>query len=153
MILTALMDDRGYVHHPATKMWANHPQGLAAYGLHACAEWRSRGYKDTQADHILSFFPFAHHDELLMGAPRARQLGLLPWWFGWRMFHESHRSNLLRKDDDWYTFDIRPDLPYVWPAPTPRVWKTQHSRDSQYFVRNPPKTWSRDDALPSLDRA
>jgi hypothetical protein len=33
-------------------------------------------------------------------------------------FHRSHRSNLLRKDPEFYAEvadDVPPDLPYVWP--------------------------------------
>ncbi len=40
-------------------------------------------------------------------------------WLGDDAFHRAHRSNLLRKDPEWYgaVFDDVPDhLPYVWPG-------------------------------------
>jgi hypothetical protein len=42
----------------------------------------------------------------------------MPSWFGLEEFHRSHRSNLLRKDYEYYSqyFDEDPNLPYYWPA-------------------------------------
>jgi hypothetical protein len=38
----------------------------------------------------------------------------LPKWFGNSAFHNSHQSNLNRKDSTYYHFNITNDLPYVW---------------------------------------
>jgi hypothetical protein len=41
-------------------------------------------------------------------------------WFGYEPFHASHRSNLLRKDDDYYSafgWTDPKDLKYVWLVP------------------------------------
>jgi hypothetical protein len=44
---------------------------------------------------------------------------VMPWWYGNRDLHASHRSNLLRKDDEYYGrfgWSESPDLPYWWPS-------------------------------------
>jgi hypothetical protein len=41
-----------------------------------------------------------------------------PDWFGNKEFHASHRSNLLRKDPEFYGkygWTEPHDLPYIWP--------------------------------------
>ena len=39
-----------------------------------------------------------------------------PSWLGNEEFHRSHRSNLLRKNFEFYNkyFDEQPNLPYIW---------------------------------------
>ena len=42
-----------------------------------------------------------------------------PKWLGNKKFHASHRSNLLRKDREWYSqfgWTEPDDLPYIWPT-------------------------------------
>jgi hypothetical protein len=43
---------------------------------------------------------------------------VLPPWFGEEEFHKSHRSNLLRKDYEYYSqyFDEPSNLEYLWPV-------------------------------------
>jgi pyrimidine dimer DNA glycosylase len=107
----------GWRHHPAVKMWHDHEEALAAYGVAICREWIRRGHADTVLDTLV---------RTLGRAPRSqaelRKLGLLPAWLGSRAFHRAHRSALVRKDPAWYgpMFpDVPDDLPYVWP-PSPR---------------------------------
>lgn len=95
----------GWRNHPATKMWQNNINGLAAYGVAICNEWILRGYKDTCLAKIRASF-----------APDATDL---PFWWGNEAVHASHRANLLRKDADFYGqygWTEDPSLPYVWPA-------------------------------------
>ena len=118
----------GWANHPAVKMWLDSPQALLAYQFAVCSEWTGRGYKDTCLDKTLDLLrPFVWFD-----APEVfrteRPLGLqmelarvgdLPSWLGDEDFHLSHRSNLLRKDPEWYGhfWEGDPDdLPYVWPV-------------------------------------
>jgi hypothetical protein len=99
---------KGWVNHPATKMWAGHERALAEYGLQMCTEWKSRGYKDT----LTEFFLERIEDDGCTGA--------LPVWFGMGELHQSHQSNLVRKDREFYgpLFPGVPDdLPYIWPEP------------------------------------
>ena len=95
---------KGWVHHPAVKMWRGYESCLADYGAAMCHEWIKRGYKDTCLAHFL------------------RQPGQAPTppWLGNTDFHRSHQSNLVRKLAEHYgpLFPGVPDdLPYVWPAP------------------------------------
>lgn len=119
-ILRALLNNAkgGWRNHPAVKMWQGHEVALAAYAQAICDEWIRRGYKDTCMDKILD----------LIGG---RTLNLWHWddnedqssrpsWLGNPNFHESHQSNLLRKDPIWYgkfNWPVPDDLPYIWPTP------------------------------------
>ena len=104
-ILKALtLDDYGWKNHPATKMWANNIKGLAAYAISICAEWIKRGYKDTCLDKILEIVPEPDWNDL-------------PTWWGDERVHSSHRSNLLRKDSDFYSkyeWVDDPAVEYYW---------------------------------------
>jgi len=96
---------KGWRHHPAVKMWRGYEGALVRYGVAMCDEWLSRGRADTV------------RDKLRLHARRGRMK--LPPWFGDEAFHASHRSNLLRKDPDWYGqfgWAEGPELPYIWPV-------------------------------------
>lgn len=97
---------KGWRHHPAVRMWRGFEPALIEYALAMCDEWDRRGYADTVrgklADHVRAG-----------AAPTA-----LPPWLGDPALHASHRSNLLRKDPEFYGrygWAEPPDLPYVWP--------------------------------------
>lgn len=97
---------RGWRNHPAVRMWRGFEHELGLYGISVCAEWRSRGFNDS------------------LGAQFVDAIALLPDtglppWLGNKKLHASHRSNLLRKDKEFYgKFDWEePDnLPYFWPV-------------------------------------
>jgi len=98
-------ESNGWSHHPATRMWKEHTQALAAYGFVVCSEWIARGYKDN-----LRLY-FAQR----LAQPKAL---VMPEWLGDEAFHLSHQSNLVRKDPQHYGAffpDVPSDLPYVWP--------------------------------------
>ncbi len=104
-VLRAITDDTyGWQNHPAVNMWRGHVGALASYGLAMCAEWRNRdGADNTDLFGRISEFT-----------------GDVEWprWWGDDRVHESHRSNLMRKDSDWYCqfWSCPNDLPYVWPT-------------------------------------
>lgn len=107
-ILNALLGlSLGWQNHPAVKMWRGHEEALAAYGLAVCDEWTARGYKDTCKDKIL-----------VLVSPRPDFT--LPSWFGDEQFHHAHKSNLIRKNPEFYgpiwPF-VSADWPYIWPTP------------------------------------
>jgi hypothetical protein len=106
-ILNAIVFNRshGWRHHPATKMWENNPNGLAAYGVAICREWIGRGYRDTCLEKISGIMTPDDTD--------------LPFWWGDERVHSSHRSNLLRKNPDHYGafgWTDNPSDPYFWPV-------------------------------------
>jgi hypothetical protein len=103
-LLRALAGEtKGWRNHPAAKMWAGHESALVDYGIAVCQEWLARGYKDTCLGKIEAF---------------KQGRSSRPEWLGDATFHASHRSNLLRKDAEWYGqfgWEESDDLPYVWP--------------------------------------
>jgi hypothetical protein len=101
----------GWRHHPAAKMWRGYLPALVAYGLAMTDEWIRTGHPDTVRSQLLAFAPEVEDAPL-------RDLELPPW-FGDEAFHLAHRSNLVRKDPEFYRprfGDIPDDLPYIWPA-------------------------------------
>lgn len=97
-ILT-LNKDSGWKNHPAVKMWRGYENALANYMNEFIQEWIRRGYKNTMKIY--------KHGETI-----------LPKWIGDSRLHDSHRSNLLRKDQEFYSkyeWEISNDMPYWWP--------------------------------------
>lgn len=95
---------KGWVNHPAVKMWRGYEGALAFYGAVVCAMWAERGY----VDNLLPFF-----------GERMTNDFVVPPWLGDEDFHRSHQSNLVRKDPAHYgpLFPGVPDdLEYVWPT-------------------------------------
>jgi hypothetical protein len=103
-IINAITDpSKGWKNHPATKMWQDNVNGLSAYGVAVCREWKSRGYKDTCEEKIS-----------LLAEP---QIDDLPFWWGDERIHKSHQSNLLKKLPEHYSqfgWNIPDDIPYFW---------------------------------------
>lgn len=98
---------KGWVNHPATRMWNGYEKALCFYGIAICMEWKRRGYNDTMLPRFLD------HLATLDGPV------IMPPWLGDDAFHKSHQSNLIRKDPEFYgplfpgTVD---NLDYIWPA-------------------------------------
>lgn len=106
--LSPLSDKKGWKHHPAVRMWRGHEHALIEYGLYICYEWVNRGYKDTCRAKMIG----------MLGEFSDRSAYMPDWW-GDPAVHESHQSNLLRKDPAHYGrwfVDVSDDLPYVWPT-------------------------------------
>jgi len=100
-ILLERTPTKGWRNHPVTRMWTGYEEALKLYQNYTIKEWVDRGYKNTmQYEEILP-------DKLVM-----------PVWFGDENFHRSHRSNLLRKDYEYYSqyFDEPSDIEYYWPV-------------------------------------
>ena len=94
----------GWQNHPIVNMWRGFEQALLRYGMSICEEWKIRNYKDN----MLKLFVGNYDINKDVGNPI---------WIGNKQFHASHRSNLLRKDKEYYgKFNWKePDnLPYVW---------------------------------------
>ena len=99
-----------WVNHPAVKMWNGFEGWLAMYGYMTCQEWIARNYKDTLLPYFFNYM--ADSNFLHLDSP-------LPTFIGNESFHLSHRSNLLRKDSNYYRkyWPTDPDnLEYIWPT-------------------------------------
>ncbi|MEE6296080.1 MSMEG_6728 family protein [Georgenia wangjunii] len=115
--------DYGWKSHPAVLMWKGFEEALGRYGLTMCETWIERGFGDTCAGTIAA-------DLAAAGVPTIRDVaaleaaGGLPTWLSEPALHLSHRSNLLRKDPEYYRPlfpDVPDDLPYWWPVRSPAV--------------------------------
>jgi hypothetical protein len=100
-VLLERTDTRGWRNHPVTRMWRGYEESLKLYQNITILEWIGRGYKNN----------------MKMEDVNANEL-VFPEWFGNTDFHRSHRSNLLRKNFNYYSefFDEPTDLEYVWPV-------------------------------------
>lgn len=100
-ILLGRTPTKGWRNHPVTLMWSGYESALQLYQNYTIQEWISRGYKNNM-----------QLEEIIPGSI------VMPPWFGLDEFHKSHRSNLLRKDYEYYSqyFDEPSDLEYYWPA-------------------------------------
>lgn len=82
-------------------MWEGYEEALKLYQNFTIQEWINRGYNNTMKLEELNYKKIT-----------------LPPWFGNKEFHRSHRSNLLRKDYEYYSqyFDEPVDIEYYWPV-------------------------------------
>jgi hypothetical protein len=106
MILLGENKGKGWINHPACKMWKGYTQALALYGHAMCVEWINRGFNDTLLEYFLKRLDPNFNES--------------PWppWLGNKKFHMSHKSNLLRKDKQFYSkykWNVPDNLDYVWP--------------------------------------
>ena len=102
---------KGWANHPAAVMWRGHSYSLFWYTLAIVDEWGQRGFDNSAVSAALP----AVYDSV-----RAAMEQQEPSWLGDAAFHSSHRSNLLRKNPEWYSqfgWTDNPEAPYVWPTP------------------------------------
>lgn len=109
---------QGWLNHPSRLMWKNNLGALAEYGVVICNTWLERNYKDTCKQKILNIISIIENDviteEILFKSKYEK-----PFWFGHNDFHSSHRSNLLRKNYDYYKkfgWSEPDNFPYIWPV-------------------------------------
>jgi hypothetical protein len=118
-ILRALSGEKkGWVHHPAVKMWRGNEIALIQYGIIICATWRRRrGYRDTCHDKIWRYM------EVFTDGGSPLEIQYPPWLT--EEFCSVHRSILLAKDPIWYSqwnWEEEPakmingKWPYIWPV-------------------------------------
>lgn len=100
-ILLERTDRKGWKNHPAVLMWKGYENALKLYLNKSIKLWVSKGYKNTMKI------------EKIEGPIR------FPPWFGNKEFHNAHKSNLLRKDSNFYfefSKEVSADLEYIWPT-------------------------------------
>ena len=114
---------KGWVNHPAVKMWRGSEMSLYLYIQVMVDEWKKRGFKSTIGDKakatIMRAFDLGLIDETNM---------LNPTWMRYQPQYKkiaaSHRSALLSKNYEWYSqFNWPEDLgykpetyEYIWPV-------------------------------------
>ncbi len=102
----------GWKNHPAVRMWSGYERFLLDEYLRAMVdEWAWRGYKNTKINQ--------HRLALSWDLRNMRHTLRQPHWFSDELFL-SHKSNLLRKNEQFYRplfgQDVPNDLPYIWPV-------------------------------------
>ena len=91
---------KGWINHPVMKMWKGSEEALKQYFNVIAREWIRRDFK-----HNMGFYEIGQV--------------IYPSWLGVPAFHDSHKSNLLRKDSIHYSIWsnlVSDNLPYVWPT-------------------------------------
>ena len=102
---------KGWLNHPCSVMWKNYIPALKLYYNLCIDEWISRGYKNTMIKEDVN------------------ETIDYPNWFGNNKFHDSHKSNLLKKDTNFYCkydWKVSHEDPYVWMDKDGK-WYEQHS--------------------------
>ena len=97
-VLLGRTTTKGWINHPITKMWRGYENALKEYLNECIDEWIGRGYNNNMPK-----LPGGHLET--------------PTWLGDERLHSSHRSNLLRKDADFYGtkgWQESPDMEYFW---------------------------------------
>jgi hypothetical protein len=113
---------RGWVNHPAVKMWRGYEGALTLYVLYMVFEWERRGYKSTIALKVLTTYIQA----IKLGKIK-HSTKLPPWMKDRKHFSaiaSSHRTALLNKDYEWYSQFGWPEdngacptsYDYIWPV-------------------------------------
>ncbi len=114
---------KGWVNHPAVKMWRGHEMALYLYIKAMVDEWVKRGYKSTIGDKAKETIKVALLKGLL-----SNELSTNPDWIAdmatFKKIASSHRMALLSKDYEWYSqfgwaedLGVRPEsYDYVWPV-------------------------------------
>jgi hypothetical protein len=111
---------KGWVNHPAVKMWKGHERTLLRYILAMTDEWVARGYRTTIGDKAVA--------TMIAGLKLRRTVAFeeLPAWMEnqekFLAIAKSHRLALLTKNYEWYSqFDWHEDdgvsptsYTYVW---------------------------------------
>lgn len=98
-------DSGAWVNHPATKMWQGHIAELCRYGMVMCWEWTNRGFDDSLVTQFVNLCQeYANKEQTVR-----------PWWIDDQLLLMTHRSNLVRKAPEFYSFNVPNNMPYVWP--------------------------------------
>jgi hypothetical protein len=113
---------KGWVNHPAVKMWRGHEVTLYLYIQEMVEEWKRRGFNSTIGEKAHATMRVA----LALG--KLDHHATLPSWMSnkemFRQITSSHRQALLAKDYAWYhqfnwpedTGVAPTEYNYIWPV-------------------------------------
>lgn len=97
----------GWPNHPASKMWKGYEYHLGLYLLAGIDILSIRGKHYVEIK-----------NKIVVEMKKFKDTGK-PWWLGDNRLHSSHRSNLIRKNPEWYgkfKWSESNDIPYYWPV-------------------------------------
>lgn len=113
-------EPKGWVNHPAVKMWRGYETALLQYILAMTNEWKLRGYKTTIGDKAIG----THAIASALGRVGSDEM---PEWLQdtvmFSLISKTHRQALLVKEYSWYhqfewpedTGVAPTEYEYVWP--------------------------------------
>lgn len=96
----------GHLNHPIIEMWNGYEKCLFDYMQGIIKEWTARGYKDTTLNKASAIIEKINDKE-----------AKYPEWIKDEKLHNSHKSNLLKKDKQYYSkfnWGIEDNLEYIW---------------------------------------
>jgi hypothetical protein len=140
---------KGWTWHPGVTMWLGSFELLGHIGYLANDEWAKRLAEDDKCG------PGGAKQLKLDYEAQLKALNLLrlskppdpmPWWWGYKRFHEGNKSALIRHDPLWYGSlytDVANDLCDWWPRQTPDTWVYGPQRGpngdyAEYFLNEKP---------------
>lgn len=109
---------KGWLNHPATVQWRDHPGALKRYALAVAKECKDRGQNAAGLESKIVALP-------------VRDDGTNPPWLGDDTLHSSHRARLLQKDFNYYRRHDWPEADdpnlaarrYFWAVPQGSTYK------------------------------
>lgn len=110
---------KGWVNHPATRMWEGYDFLLKHYYNESLRIWELRGGKNKLSQPI----------SLTEEEQSRLESGAKPWWWGFEPFHESHKAALVRKDEVYYQGLLPGDSPYLKLG---YVWPHKHNSETAF---------------------
>jgi len=114
-VLTDKQKTKGWVNHPAVKMWSGYENALMLYHDLCILEWIKRGYKNSMEFKINTNLLETFKPEM-------------PWWMEDENMHRSHRARLIEKDRNFYLSKFPDDDgfnngKYFWPVNETKTWR------------------------------
>jgi hypothetical protein len=110
-----------YKHHPIHKIWGQYPDALMYYH-DICMRFCITKWKIKTKPWTFSYLwrpdekePYQSLGKFMF--PLNQYQLSMPWCVGYKPFHDSHKSNLLRKDSDYYSQfaeEVPDNLEYIW---------------------------------------
>jgi hypothetical protein len=110
-ILSGESKGKGWINHPAVKMWEGYDEMLKLYFNVIVKEWVDRGYVNN--------YEYFDIDETKL---------VSPWWLGDKDFHRAMRSRLIEKNEDFYLPKFPKDKgfndgKYFWPVNLTKTYR------------------------------
>lgn len=112
-------ETKGWVNHPATRMWVGYEFLLKHYYNESLRIWEERGGKNN----LLNPLSLTEEEKNRLTT------GDKPWWWGWDPLHESHKAALVRKDKEYYKTLLPEDSPYLQLG---YVWPHKHTLETPF---------------------
>lgn len=113
---TIVNNKKAWSNHPAVNMWRGFELGLLRYGKIHYEEWQERYLSGLRGGKLIH----KSGEEILSEYySRLTEVSKLPSWIYDDQFLISHRSNLIRKNPDYYNRfwpSVPNNIPYFWPA-------------------------------------